>query len=123
SLKAHSCIVVTLGERSERGIRVRIELDENEIPNLDAARVLFVYECAARVTIGREIDMYFGARPAWAGVAHHPEIVDLAAVQNVNSRIKVGFAKQMRPVLICFLVELARLVRPGFVNGRVKSLR
>ena len=101
---------------------IRIELDENQIPNLDAARILFVHERAAGVTIRREIDMHLRARPARAGIAHHPEIVGLSAAENVNFWIEIGFAKQSRPMIVRFLVELARFARTGFVNGRVKPL-
>jgi hypothetical protein len=37
--------------------------------------------------------MHFRARPARAGVAHHPEIVRLSATKNVNLWIEIGFAK------------------------------
>ena len=60
---------------------VRVELDENQIPNLDATRVAFIDKRAARVAVGGKIDVHFRARPAWAGIAHHPEIVGLAAVE------------------------------------------
>ena len=63
------------GKRRECAVRIRIELDEDQIPNLDAARIALVDQRAARVAVRREIDVQFGARAARAGVAHHPEIV------------------------------------------------
>ena len=102
---------------------LRIELDENEIPNLDAARIFLVHQRAARVAIGREIDMHLRARPARAGIAHHPEIVGFAAIENVNCWIEISLAKQSRPMIVRFLVELARFAGAGFVNSRVKPLR
>src|SRR4029077_9127980 len=103
------------------GYRLRIELDEHEIPNLDAAWIVLVHERAASVAVWRKIDMHFRARPARAGVAHHPEIVGFPAVENVNFWIEIGLAKQPGPVIVRFLIELARLVRPGLVNSRVKT--
>src|SRR5205814_3946029 len=88
------------------GYRLCVELDEHQIPNLDAARVVFVHKCAARIAIGREIDMHLRAWSARTGVAHHPEIVGFAAAQNMNSRIEIGFAEQMSPVIVRLLVEL-----------------
>src|SRR4029077_3513980 len=123
ALEAHSSIDVTLRQRGERSVWVRVELDENEVPNLDATRVFLVHELAACVAIGRKVDVHFRARPTGTGVAHHPEIVSLATVENVNSRIEIGFTKQMSPVLVCFLVELAGFARTGFINGCVKPLR
>src|SRR6266566_7676800 len=104
------------------GYRLCVELDEHQIPNLDAARVVFVHKCAARIAIWREIDMHLRARSARAGVAHHPKIVGLAAAENVNLWIKVGFAEQTRPVIVRFLVKLAGLAGAGLINGRVKPL-
>ena len=86
-------------------------------------RIFLVHQRAARVAVRCEVDMHFGARPTGTGVAHHPEIVSLATVENVNSRIEIRFAKQMSPVLICFLVEFAGFARTGFVNGCVKPWR
>ena len=42
---------------SEAGYRLRVELDEDQIPNLDATRIVFVHERAARVAVRRKIDM------------------------------------------------------------------
>ena len=67
--------------------------------------------------------MDFRARPTGTGVTHHPKIVGLATVKNMNLRIEIGFAKQMRPMIVRFLVKLARLARAGPVNRRIKPLR
>ncbi len=65
ALETEPGVDMTLGEWnifdtsgvSDPGYRLRVELDENQIPNLDATRVVFVHECAARVAIRRKIDM------------------------------------------------------------------
>jgi len=93
TLETHPRIDVTLGQRRERAIGIRVELNENEIPDLDAARIVLVHECAARVAVRCEVDMHFRARAARTRVAHHPEIVGLAAAENVNLWIEIGFAK------------------------------
>jgi len=84
---------MTLRQRGERAVGVGVELDENQIPNLNAARIVFVHERAARVAIGRKIDMQLGARPARAGVAHHPEIVFLVPVYDMDLWIKIRVLK------------------------------
>ena len=67
--------------------------------------------------------MHFRAWPARAGVAHHPEIVGFPAAENVNFWIEIGFAKQTGPVIVRFLVELARFARTGLKNRRIQPLR
>ncbi len=98
-------------------------MDEDQIPNLDATRIAGVNERSARIARRGEIDVQFGTRTARAGIAHHPEVVRLVPVHDMNRRIEIGFAKQSRPMIVRFLIELARLARTRFVNGRVKSLR
>ena len=65
-----------------------------------------------RVAGGREVHVDFGARTARAGVAHHPEIVLLAADDDVDlrdpGRRRRKFSAQMVPG---FLVELGRIAR------------
>src|SRR5205085_4709686 len=121
--ETHPGIDVTLRQRRESPVGIRVELDENQIPDLNAARIILVHERAARVAVWCKIDMQLRARPARTSVAHHPEIVGLAEAKNVNFRIEISVLKQARPMLVCLLVELAWLARPGFVNGRVKPLR
>jgi hypothetical protein len=78
------------GQRCERAVRVRVELDEDEVPNLDAARVALVHERAAGVAVRREVHVDLTARAARAGVAHHPEVVLLVAVNDVHVGIASG---------------------------------
>ena len=93
ALETHSGIDVSLRQRRECAVRVRIELDEHQVPNLDATRIIFVHKRATRVAVWRQIDVHFRARSARAGVAHHPEIVGFPAAENVNFWIEIGFAK------------------------------
>src|SRR5256886_17616243 len=45
SLKTHTRIDVTLRQRRESSVWIGVELDENEIPNLDATGISFIYQC------------------------------------------------------------------------------
>src|SRR4029078_812750 len=78
---------------------------------------------ATRVAVWRQVDMHFRARPTRTRVAHHPEIVGLAAAENMNFWLEIGFTKQTGPVIVRFLVELTRLAGAGLINRRVKALR
>jgi hypothetical protein len=58
-LETHACIDVLRRQRRKRSIRVRVELDEDEVPDLDALSDAFVNEGPARVTMRREVHMNF----------------------------------------------------------------
>ena len=120
ALQAHAGIDVPLRQWRERSVRVRVELDENEVPNLDAARVARVDQRALGVTGRREIDVQFRARTARAGIAHHPEVVLLVPVDDVHSGIEPRLLEQPRPMIVRFPIELARLAGTRSVNRRVK---
>ena len=60
--------------------------------------------------------MKLAARAAGAGVAHHPEVVFLVAVDDVDFRVKAGGAELRGPGVIGFLVEVAG-VAFGLVGG------
>ena len=60
--------------------------------------IAFVHERALRVAVRREIDVDFRARTARAGVAHHPEIILLVAVDDVNRGIESRRRGKSRPV-------------------------
>ena len=84
---------MTLRKWPKVSVGVGVELDENQIPNLDATRVVFVHEGAARVAVRSKIDMQFRTRSARTGIAHHPEIIFLVSIYDVNRRIEIGLAK------------------------------
>src|SRR4026207_2515186 len=108
---------MTLRKWPKASVGICVELDENQIPNLDAARVVFIHARAAGVAVRRKIDMQFRTRSAGTGIAHHPEIIFLVSVYDVDGRIEIGLTKQSFPVVVRFLVELARFTGPWFVNG------
>src|SRR4029079_14096557 len=93
-LETHAGVDVAGGKGRERAVGIGVELDENEIPNLDAARIAGVDQRAIRITLGGEIDVQFGARSAGAGVAHHPKVVGLVSVNDVDDRIQPSVGKK-----------------------------
>src|SRR2546425_1023295 len=56
-------------------------------------------------------------------VEDRPENVGLVAINNVNCRIQLSLTKESRPVIVRFLIELARFARSWVVNCRIKALR
>ena len=109
------------GEGRERAVQVGIELDEDEIPNLDAVGGAFVDERAARVACGREIDMQLRAGAAGAGFAHHPEVVLLVAVYNMDGWIKSGRAEFLGPDFPCLFVARGGVAGLGMVDRGVEA--
>ena len=59
TLEAHPGVDVALWQRRKRSVRIGVELDEDQIPNLDAARILRVHEFPPRVAIRCKIDVHF----------------------------------------------------------------
>jgi hypothetical protein len=104
---------VTRGQGRKSTIGIGIELDENEIPNLDAARIAGVDQRTIGIALGRKVDVELGAWSAGTGVAHHPKIVCLVSVNDVNERIQARAGEKTRPMFMGFHVELGRFVRPG----------
>ncbi len=67
--------------------------------------------------------MELGTWSARAGVAHHPKIVGFPKTKDVDLGVEIRISKQPRPMIVRFLIELARIAGPRFVNRRVKPLR
>ena len=69
--------------------------------------------------------MDLGAGTARAGFTHHPEVVFLVSVDNVNGRIKSHTAKFLRPEIPRFLIPLGGVLLGlvGLVNGGINALR
>ena len=123
ALETHAGIDVTGGQRSEGSVGVGVELDEDEVPDLDTFGGAFVDQRAARVGLGGEIDVNFAARTARARVAHHPEIVLLVAVDDMDLRIEPGGLKMHRPVVPRFLVKLTRVTSARRIDRGIHARR
>ena len=105
------------GKRHKGAVRIGVVLDENQVPNLDALPVVGVDEAALRVAPGREVDVQLAARAARAGVAHHPEVVVLVAIDNMHGGIESSCGEDRRPAVIRLLVKLARVAFARLVHG------
>ena len=121
AFEAHAGIDMARGEGRERAIWVGIELDEDEIPNFDAVGGALVDERAARVTGGREIDMQLRAGAAGAGFTHHPEVVLLVTVHDVDGGIESDGAEFFSPDFPCLLVARGGVAWLGIVDRGVKA--
>ena len=111
-------------ERAEGAVGVGVELDEDQVPDLHAAGVAAVDERALRVAFGREVDVELGARAAGAGLAHHPEVIFLIPVHDVDFGVEAGGAELLGPDVPGFLVEVGwvALGLVGLVDGGVEAV-
>ena len=90
TLEACAGIDVLFRQRSQRARRVAVELDENEIAHLDESLAsVDVHETfLSRVILFRSarglaaVDADFRARAAWPRLAHLPEIILVAELEN-----------------------------------------
>ena len=125
TLEAHAGIDVLGWEGNEGAIGVGVVLDEDVVPDLDAAGVAAVDELGSGALAvfvevrgtGREVDVDLGARAAGAGVAHHPEVVLLVAVDDVDVGIEADAAELLGPKIVGFLVAISRVASAGLING------
>ena len=123
TLEAHAGIDVPRGQRSKAAVRIGVELDEDQIPNLDALGAALVDELAAGVALRREIDVQLAARTARTRVAHHPEVVFFVAVDDVHGGVEPGRTEMPRPAIPSLLVERARIAVGRRIDCGVNSRR
>ena len=124
ALEAHARVDVAGRKRAEGAVRVGVELDEDQVPDFHAAGVAAVDQRALRVAFGREVDVELGARTAGAGLTHHPEVVFLVPVHDVDRRIEAGGPELLRPDVPGFLVKRGRVAlgRVGLIDGGVEAV-
>ena len=116
ALEPHARIDVPGGQGGKTPVRIGVELNEDEVPNFDATGVAFVDERTFGVASGSQIDMDFRAGAAGAGFAHHPKVVFLATVNDVDLGIETGGGEFRGPEVIGIEVKVARIVS-GFVGA------
>ena len=121
ALEAHACVHMAGGEGRERAVGVGVELDEDEVPNLDALGGAFVDERATGVAGGGQVDMEFRAGAAGTGLPHHPEVVLLIAVDDVNGGIESGGAEFFGPEIPGLLVARGGVAGFGVVDRGVEA--
>jgi hypothetical protein len=113
------------GQRDEGAVGVGVVLNEDVVPDLDAARVAAVDELGSGALAvfvevrgaGGEVDVDLGAGAAGAGVAHHPEVVLLVAVDDVDVGIEADAAEFLGPDVPGFLVAVGGVASVWLVDG------
>ena len=116
ALEAHPGIHVAGWQRPVGAVRLGVVLDEDEVPQLDACRVVGVDQLAPAIALRRQVDVQFRTRPARPGVTHLPEVVLDVAVDDVHCRVEPRLLKQRLPDVVGFLVELPRITLRGAVD-------
>ncbi len=90
-------------------------MNEYQVPNFHAARIARIHQATLSLTVGREVDVQFRARAAGTRFAHHPEIIFLITIHDVDGRVESDRAEFFRPNIPSLLVEV-RGVALGFVG-------
>ena len=122
ALETHPGIDMLGRQRRKRAIDIRVVLNENKVPNLDTIRAVGVDQTPFRIAGGGEVDVQFAARPARPGVAHHPKIILLVAIDNMHLRIEASFFKNGFPKIVRLLIQFTGVAFARFVHRRVQPL-
>ncbi len=110
------------GQRGKGAISPSIVLNKYKVPNLNTLSAVSINQLPFSISVGCKIDVQLAARTTRPCFAHHPEVVLFITVYDVHARIKAGSNKYLSPVIVCFLVKLARITFAGLVNGSVQTI-
>ena len=120
ALKTHSGINYLSGKFFERTIGFAVELHEYVVPDFNDLRMALVHQTKSvdfgTLTIGADIDMYFGTRTAGTCVTHFPKIIFLITVNNAVCRQK------LRPDFGSFVVTFQFFVFRTLKNGNIQAV-
>ena len=121
ALESHPGVDMAGGEGDEGTVGIRVKLDEDKVPDLDALGAPLVDEGALRVPVRGQVDVEFGAGAAGASLAHHPEIVLPVAGDDMDRGIESLRAEELRPERVGLGVEGGGIPLRGAVDSRVKA--
>ena len=118
ALQAHTGIHRRFRQRQHGAVGLAVELHENDVPDLDVAVAVF-FRAARRAApdVIAVIVENLGARAAWAGVAHLPEVVgsERRALVVADADNALGrYADLLLPDVERFVI--------GFIHGDPQSL-
>ena len=89
TLKAHAGVDDFFRQGFQRTVCLAVELHEDNVPNLNHLRMIFVYQFASRhfgTLFGTTaVHVNLRTRTTRTGVAHFPEVIVLVAIQNMVS--------------------------------------
>ena len=122
ALEPHPGIDMLGCERRECAVDVRVVLNENEVPDFDTLSAVGVDQPPFRVACLGEVHVQFAAGAAWAGVAHHPEIVLFISVNNVHVRVESGLFEDGLPEIVRLLIQFAGVALARFVHRGEETL-
>ena len=122
ALESHAGIDMAGGKGNKGAVGIRIELDEDEIPDLDALGASLVHKGTLGITVRGQVDVELRAGTAGAGLAHHPEIILPVAGDDMDRGIESLGAEQLRPKRVRLRVEGGWIPLCGAVDRGIESL-
>src|SRR6056297_1080501 len=91
-LQTHAGIHARTGQRRHRAVGGAIELHEHQVPDFDITVAVFFRGAGRSAGHLRAVVVeYFTARPAWAGIAHGPEVVAFEPFAGLVSDAREAF--------------------------------
>ncbi len=122
ALESRASIDVLGRQIGETAVGIRVELDENEIPDFHALGGAGIDQSSFGVARRSQIDVEFRAGAARPGLAHHPEIVFLVAHDDMDFWVEPRPRKLLRPEIVGFLVKSRRVAGARLVNRGVEAV-
>ena len=120
AFETHSRINYLGGKFFERTIGFAVVLHEYVVPDFNYLRMALVHQTKSvdfgTLTVGADIDMYFGTRTTGTCITHFPEIIFLVAVDNAVCR------KKLRPDFGSLVVTFQFFVFRTFKNGYIQAV-
>ena len=113
AFEAHAGIYMLSGQWREGAVFIGVVLNENEVPNFYALAAVGVDKAAFVFALGSEVMCSSLHGPQEAGVAHHPEVILLVPVDDMHGGIKAGGGEDIRPIIVCLLIEFTRIAIAG----------
>ena len=129
ALEAHAGVDVLGGESDEGAVGVGVELDEDEVPDFDAAGVACVDEVAAG-DLARDVEVARAGREVDVELRHGPQGPVSPIIQKLSfllpwttwiGGVEPGCDEDFGPVLVGFLVEAGGVAGAGRVDGGVDA--
>ena len=118
TLKAHTGIDHFLCQRLQRTVRLAVILHEDDVPDLDDLRVIFVHQLTSRhfrTLLSRTaVHVDLTTRTARTRIAHFPEVIMLVAVQNMVGR------QMFCPDRSCLVIASKSLFRRTLKDRRIE---
>src|SRR5271165_707085 len=121
TFKSQPGVHVPSRQRRKAAVRIRVQLDEHEVPDFDAQCASLVHKVPLGIPFWSQVGVNLGTGTARTGVAHHPKIIFPVPKNDMDLRIETGWLECSDPVAVGFFVKIGRIPRPGLVDRGIET--